>query len=65
MNIPNDETMKLYDLGFQIIYGGEPENYPIYQSEVAKYSIGKVGLIDMYMWLAKINNKTPVPGWEE
>lgn len=65
-NISNDETMKLYDLAFQTIYGAETnqENYSVFQNGVAEYSIGKAGLIYMYEWLAEINKKSPVAEWD-
>lgn len=67
-NISNDETMKLYDLAFETIYGAEgqtAENYAIFQSGVAEFSIGKAGLSYMYDWLRDINKKTPVPEWTD
>lgn len=66
MNISNDETMELYDRAFKKIYGADaekPENYTVYQNGVAKFSVGKIGLISMYEDLADINVSNPVPEW--
>lgn len=66
MNVSNEETMKLYDRAYKMLYGAEsekPENYTIYQNGVAQYSIGKVGLIEMYEDLADINALHPLPEW--
>jgi hypothetical protein len=49
--------MKLYDLAFNTLYGENPNaaEYSVYQNGVAEFSIGKVGLIDIYDWLNDIN----------
>lgn len=46
--------MNLYDAAYRTLYGenAKPEEYSIFQNGVADFSIGKVGLIDMYDWLS-------------
>lgn len=66
MNISNEETMNLYDRVFKKIYGADadkPENYSVYQNGVAAFSVGKVGLMEMYEDLADINAEHPLPEW--
>lgn len=58
--------MKLYDLAFNTLYGENPNaaEYSVYQNGVAEFSIGKVGLIDIYDWLNDINQLKPEPEWK-
>jgi hypothetical protein len=67
VNISNEDTMHLYDLAFQTLYKDhteDPKNYSQYQDGVSKYSIGKVGLIDMYDWLSDIDHVHPQAEWK-
>jgi|LakMenEpi03Aug12_release.lakeMendotaPanAssembly.Ray.scaffolds.fasta_scaffold267875_1 hypothetical protein len=56
--------MELYDFAYKTLYPGTADNatnYNEYQNGVAKYSIGKRGLIDIYDWLNDINAIHPQP----
>lgn len=64
MNISNDETMKLYTRAFKQLYPEESEEgYSAYQNGVAKFSVGKVGVMEIYEDLADINDEKPVAEW--
>lgn len=58
--------MLLYDRAFKTVYPGEadPNSYKIFQDGVAAFSVGKVGLIDIYGWLSEINFAHPEPEWK-
>lgn len=59
--------MELYDFAYKTLHPGAADNatnYNEYQNGVAKYSIGKRGLIDMYDWLNDINAIHPQPEWK-
>ncbi len=67
LNINNDDTMELYDRGFQTLYpnsADKPELYKIYQDGVAALSIGKLGILDMYDWLHEIHEAHPEKEWK-
>ena len=65
LNIDNDCVMKLYEDAW-LIYesSSNPKpSYSDYQNAVAKYSIGKAGIVSIFKWLRKIAKKNGENIW--
>lgn len=62
LNVSNDETMSCNDKVFKAIYNDD-EKYGDFQERISNYTIGKIGVAEIYNRLQDMNKENADPKW--